>query len=43
MLNGINVGDAGDIVSVPGSGRAPFPWRRAPQPTSVFLLGESYG
>ena len=30
---------AGDLGSVPGLGR--FPWRRAWQPTQVFLPGES--
>ena len=29
----------GDLVSIPGLGR--FPWRRAWQPTPVFLPGES--
>ena len=33
--------DAGDVGSVPVSGR--FPWKRAWQPTLVFLLGESHG
>jgi len=28
-----------DLDSIPGSGR--FPWRRAWQPSPVFLLGES--
>ena len=32
--------NAGDVGSIPGSGRAP--WRRAYQPTSVFLPGESH-
>ena len=32
---------AGDIGSFSGSRR--FPWRRAWQPTSVFLPGESHG
>ena len=36
-----NAGDAGDTGSIPGSGR--FPWRRAWQPTLVFLPGESHG
>ena len=30
--------NAGDLGSIPGSGR--FPWRRKWQPTSVFLPGE---
>ena len=33
--------NAGDVSSIPGSGR--FPWRRAWQPTPVFLPGESNG
>ena len=32
---------AGDLRSIPGSGR--FPWRRKWQPTPVFLPGESHG
>ena len=32
---------AGDVSSIPGSGR--FPWRRKWQPTPVFLPGESHG
>ena len=31
--------NAGDLGSIPGLGR--FPWRRAWQPTPVFLPGES--
>ena len=31
--------NAGDLGSIPGSGR--FPWRREWQPTPVFLPGES--
>ena len=31
--------NAGDLGSIPGLGR--FPWRRALQPTLVFLPGES--
>ena len=31
--------NAGDLGSIPGLGR--FPWRRARQPTPVFLPGES--
>ena len=31
----------GDMDSILGSGR--FPWRRAWQPTLVFLSGESHG
>ena len=33
--------NAGDMDSIPGSGR--FPWRRAWQPPPVFLPGESQG
>ena len=33
--------NAGDLGSVPGSGR--FPWRRKWQPTPVFLPGEFHG
>ena len=33
--------NAGDVGSIPGSGR--FPWRRKGQPTPVFLPGESCG
>ena len=33
--------NARDSSSIPGSGR--FPWRRAWQPTPVFLPGESHG
>ena len=33
--------NAGDLGSIPGSGR--FPWRRKWQPTPVFLPGESHG
>ena len=36
-----NVGDTGDSASITGSGR--FPWRRAWQPTPVFLPGEAHG
>ena len=36
-----NAGDIRDTDSIPGSGR--FPWRRARQPTPVFLPGESCG
>ena len=32
---------AGDVGSIPGSGRSP--WRRKCQPTPVFLPGESHG
>ena len=32
--------NAGDLGSIPGSGR--FPWRRKWQPTPVFLPGESH-
>jgi len=34
-------GDPGDVVSISELER--FPWRRAWQPTPVFLPGESYG
>ena len=34
-------GATGDTVSIPRSGRSP--WRRAWQPTPVFLPGESHG
>ena len=36
-----NIGDAGDSVPIPGSGR--FPWTREWQPTPVFLPEKSYG
>ena len=36
-----NAGDVIDIGLIPGSGR--FPWRRAWQPTPVFLSGEFHG
>ena len=36
-----NARDIRDMGSIPGSGR--FPWRRAWQPTAVFLPGESHG
>ena len=36
-----SAGDVRDTSSIPGSGR--FPWRRAWQPTPVFLPGESHG
>ena len=36
-----NTGDIRDVGSIPGSGRSR--WRRARQPTTVFLLGESHG
>ena len=36
-----SVYNAGDLGSIPGSGRPP--WRRAWQPTPVFLPGESHG
>ena len=32
---------AGDLGSIPGSGK--IPWRRKWQPTPVFLPGESHG
>ena len=34
-------GDAGDVGSIPGSGR--FPWKNEWQPTPVFFPGESHG
>ena len=36
-----DAGDVRDSSLVPGLGR--FPWRKAWQPTQVFLLGESHG
>ena len=36
-----NAGDIRDVHSIPGLGRSP--WRRAWQPTPVFLPGESPG
>ena len=36
-----NAGDVRDASSIPGSGKSP--WRRAWQPTPVFLPGESRG
>ena len=36
-----NAADAGDMSSIPGSGR--FPWRRKWQPTTVFLTEKSHG
>ena len=36
-----NAGDIKEATSNPGSGR--FPWRRAWQPSPVFLPGESHG
>ena len=36
-----NAGDIRDIDLIPGLGG--FPWRRAWQPTPVFLPGQSYG
>jgi len=35
----VNSGDIRDM----GSGLRRFPWRRAQQPTPVFLPGESHG
>ena len=35
-----NAGDMGDLGLIPGWGRA---WRRAWEPTPVFLPGESHG
>ena len=36
-----SAGDAGDLGLIPESGK--IPWRRAWQPTPVFLPGESHG
>ena len=36
-----NAGDIRDLGSIPGLGKSP--WRRARQPTPVFLPGESHG
>ena len=36
-----NKGNIRDMGLIPGSGR--FPWRKAWQPTPVFLPGESHG
>ena len=36
-----SAGDAGNVCSIPWSGR--FPWRRARQPIPVFLPRESHG
>ena len=36
-----NAGGIGDMGSIPGSRK--IPWRRAWQPTPVFLPGESHG
>ena len=36
-----NVGDAGDVCSIPGSGSSS--WRKAWQLTPIFLPGESHG
>ena len=36
-----NVGDVRDEGLIPGSGK--IPWRRAWQPTPIFLPGESHG
>ena len=33
--------NTGDLGSIPGKGR--FPWRKAWQPTPVFLTGEAHG
>ena len=37
----VNAGDTRDARSIPGLGR--FRWRKAWQPTPVFLPGESHG
>ena len=34
-----NAGDVRNVGSIPGQGK--IPWRRAWQPTPVFLIGES--
>ena len=36
-----SIGDAGDMGSIPGSGRSP--WKRKQQPTTVFLPVKSHG
>ena len=36
-----DAGDIRDVGSIPGFGK--IPWRRAWQPTSAFLPGESHG
>ena len=36
-----NVGDLTEVGSIPGSGN--MPWKRALQPTPVFLPGEFHG
>ena len=36
-----NAGDLRDVGSIPGVGK--IPWRRAWQPTPVFLLGGFHG
>ena len=36
-----NAGDIRDVGLIPGSGK--FPWKRAWQPTPVFLPGEAHG
>ena len=37
----VNAEDIGDVGSIPWVGK--IPWRRAWQPTPVFLPGESHG
>ena len=37
----VSARNAGDLGSIPGSGR--FPWRRKWRPAPVFLPGESHG
>ena len=37
-----SAGDIKDMGSIPGSGGRKVPWRRARQPTPVFLRGESH-
>ena len=39
--SGTRAAEVRDAGSIPGSGR--FPWRRAWQPTPVFLPGKSHG
>ena len=41
MNSHANAGDIRDIDLIPGLGG--FPWRRAWQPTPVFVPGQSYG
>ena len=46
MVKNLSPGNAGDMKDaglIPDSGVRKIPWRRAWQPTSVFLPGQSYG